>query len=304
MDKEDILQLIEAAKEAKVKHLDLSNKDINELPDEIGSITSLTSLNLSYNEIEELPDSICKLSGLQELFLLRNRIKKLPHGISALSKLKTLDISFNPISGLPADFGYFKSLEYFDASFCKIRRLPIDFSNLISLKHLILDDNPMEFPPLKVINRGLYAIMHFLIIERKKTEASRVALHVINMPEKVQSAFEKYIDYFGQMLSKSSSKDVIFDMSFLNQDFYQNMGFESIAEDDIIDWINSIRTGQLNESKINSSGNLKSFQASSKLMRIKTKLSDLNKSLDKKVAEINDLRSEITKLNDLIDETP
>ena len=58
MEEYEIKCLIERVKEAKCKQLDLSNKDIDELPEEIGELTEIESLDLSFNHIKKLPESI------------------------------------------------------------------------------------------------------------------------------------------------------------------------------------------------------------------------------------------------------
>ncbi len=54
MSERELLKLIAQAEREGWDELDLSDKDLTELPPEIGSLTQLTSLNLSFNQLVEL----------------------------------------------------------------------------------------------------------------------------------------------------------------------------------------------------------------------------------------------------------
>ena len=90
MDRSDLLSFLKRSKANNVTELDLSNKDIHEIPDEIGELHALKILNLSYNNIKEVPTSICNLTSLEKLFLTRNQITRMPSGIGNLVKLKII----------------------------------------------------------------------------------------------------------------------------------------------------------------------------------------------------------------------
>ncbi len=237
MEQTEVLQLIQKAKKAGAEHLDLSNHEITQLPEEIGQLKQLRYLNLGYNQLEVLPGCIRDLTHLEELYLLRNKLSELPVGLEALKKLRVLDLSFNKFKMLPDSFGNFECLEFLDASFCKVERLPISLVQLIGLKHLVLDENPLIFPPQKVVKRGLYATMHYLLIEKRKIESSNVAMHVINMPERLQMAFKKYLQLFGKMVAKANHKELSLDVSFLNHNLYHDVDVEVGLEDTIMEWL-------------------------------------------------------------------
>lgn len=297
MDKADVLQFILRSKQKKATTLDLSNKGITELPDEIGDITWIKTLNLSYNNITFLPSSICNLVNLEKLFLTRNKLTKLPGEIGKLKKLKILDLSYNPILKIPREIGLYSNLDSLDASFCELRSLPIEITNLYGLKTLNLEENPLEFPPQKVIKRGLYAIMHFLTMEKRKEEASRVMMQIFNLPEKIQPAFRQYIRYFNQMVSEANHKDVVFDLNFVNQDFYQEMDLNAGVEGYLYDIIRYIQekvntlkeTGEIDPA-------VSSIFYESRINELKAHLQDFSGSLDDKIDEIKKMKSELKGL--------
>lgn len=174
MEDYEIKYLIERIKNAGCKHLDLSNKDITELPEEIGELTEIESLDLSFNHISELPESIVKLTNLKELFLMRNCVKSLPADIGKLQNLKSLDVSYNPIKSLPAQMGDLVNLQTFDASFCLLHSIPPEMVNLQKITRIHFDENPIDCPPLKVIRRGWNAIKYFLTERGKETSSTTI----------------------------------------------------------------------------------------------------------------------------------
>lgn len=297
MDKSDVLQVILRSKQDNATMLDLSNKGIEELPDELGELTSLKTLNLSYNNITELPDSIILLKNLESLLLTRNKIERLPNGIGNLSKLETLDISYNPIVKIPRELGLYQNLSSLDASFCEIERLPLELTNLISLKDFNIEDNPIEFPPQKVVKRGLYAIMHFLTIEKRKKEASKVMIQIFNLPEKIHAPFRQYLKYFNQMISEANHKEVFFDLNFINQDFYQEMDLNAGVEGylyDIMRYIQEKVDTIKNTDQLNSE--IKSIYFESRMNDLKARLHKFNDSLDDKIDEIKKMKDELSGL--------
>jgi len=172
MEQDEIKYLIDKIKCAGCQHLDLSNKDITEIPEEIGELTNVKSLDLSFNHISKLPDSIAKMTSLEELFLMRNSICELPEGIGNLRNLKSLDVSFNPLKSLPRQMGSLNNLQNFDASFCLLHSIPLEMVNLQKITRIHFDENPIDCPPLKVIRRGWNAIKYFLTERGKGTSTT------------------------------------------------------------------------------------------------------------------------------------
>lgn len=301
MNKSDILNFLKSARDQKSTTLDLSNKNIIELPDEIGDLIDLKVLNLSYNNIVSIPDSICKLENLEELYLLRNQIQKLPANFCSFSKLKLLDVSYNPIVKFPKNIGHCEQLEFLDASYCELRTLPIELTRLIGLRNLNLEENPLHFPPQKVIKRGLYAIMHFLSIEQKKIEASKVMIQVFNLPEKVQGPFRDYIKYFNHMISKKGNQDVLLDINFINQEFYDEMELNSDVETYLFDVMRYIQQKIEHVKSNHSNEEIKDFYIESRVSELKEQLYKFNSSLDNKIDEIKHMKTDLDSLFNLLD---
>lgn len=79
----------------KVEALDLSGKDLEELPGDISKFVNLKSLNLCSNEIEIVSPLIGKLKKLETLNLTRNPLRCLPVEVKGLTELKSL--SYKPV---------------------------------------------------------------------------------------------------------------------------------------------------------------------------------------------------------------
>ncbi|WP_176722477.1 COR domain-containing protein [Candidatus Thiosymbion oneisti] len=88
---------IKSAIKARADRLDLSNMNLEELPADIGDITTLTALDLSSNRLSKLPASIGNLKNLNHLWLYNNNLRFLPAELSNLDKLSTFAIDRNPL---------------------------------------------------------------------------------------------------------------------------------------------------------------------------------------------------------------
>jgi tetratricopeptide (TPR) repeat protein len=82
----------------EVYFLDLSEQDLQSLPQSIGSLTNLRRLDLSNNSLTQLPESICNLQCLEDLDLENNLITGFPDCFRNLPNLKYLNIKLNELS--------------------------------------------------------------------------------------------------------------------------------------------------------------------------------------------------------------
>ena len=70
MTRDEVLAIIEQAKQKNATKLDLSREKLKELPAEIAQLTNLTELYLSNNQLQNLPAEIGQLTNLTGLFYL------------------------------------------------------------------------------------------------------------------------------------------------------------------------------------------------------------------------------------------
>lgn len=296
MDREELVFFIKKAKEKNSKSLDLSNRDLEEIPPEIGELTQLEHLDLSYNYIKKVPREIGKLINLKTLLLLKNQIKALPPTIGHLKSLALLDISHNDFTTFPKEIGFLSNLKSLDASYSELKTLPIEFIELLSLKELYLEENPFEFPPQKVIKRGLYATMHYLTTEKKRLDAAKVMLQVFNMPDSLQAPFQQYLGYFNDLVSNINEKEVRFDVKFIKQeDLDAKIDVKVGVENYLYDFMDFIKT-KIEETK-NSKDEKKFSIVDLQVAELRKQIAEFNNSLESKMNEIQTIQH---KMNDFL----
>ncbi|MHA1991971.1 MAG: leucine-rich repeat domain-containing protein [Candidatus Hodarchaeales archaeon] len=129
-------------KEGRVIELDLSNCNLNEIPEVIFDLTHLKKLYLVNNNLKTLPVKIIKLSNLEVLDLHWNEtFFYLPDEIGSLPKLKRLDFRLNKIKDIPKTIGNLRNLIELDLSWNSISYLPKELYHLENLKVLDVSAN-------------------------------------------------------------------------------------------------------------------------------------------------------------------
>lgn len=294
MDREDLQTIITIAKQDKHQKLDLSNRDIDEIPTEIGELTDLQELNLSYNNIKSLPESISGLKQLNSLLLMRNELTSLPRSIGQLQKLRMLDISYNKLQELPEEIGELSELCTLDASYSLLERLPVEMINLLSLKALYLESNPIVFPPEKIVKRGLYSTMHFLNEVKRNREASKVILQVYNLPQYLQPVFKQYIDCFHEIIASKSSTKIGFDTNFVARENDEIRDIDTTAYlQEFVSFIKQSYGSFKPESLQDGQNKLLAIQHEN----ISLQLTKLNSILDSRKNDILDIQSELHRID-------
>lgn len=147
---EELLAIIEKAARENATSLELPNKGISELPDEIGTLTSLQVLILSNNEITRLPESIGDLISLYSLDLSGNQLTSLPDSIGKLTSLGWLRLDDNQLASLPQSFGTISSLEWLRLDHNQLKSLPQSIGSLKRIRWLYLGNNKLTSLPTSV----------------------------------------------------------------------------------------------------------------------------------------------------------
>ncbi|RDX63358.1 Plant intracellular Ras-group-related LRR protein 9, partial [Mucuna pruriens] len=172
----------------KLKFLNVSGNKLNSLPDSISHCKSLVELDASFNSLTYLPTNIgYQLLNLKKLLIQLNKIRSLPSSICEMKSLRHLDAHFNELQGLPIAIGKLTNLQVLNLSsnFTDLKELPETFGDLINLRELDLsnnqihslpntfgrlnnltvlnlEQNPLEVPPMEIVNKGVQAVKSFM----------------------------------------------------------------------------------------------------------------------------------------------
>lgn len=85
-------------KGSKIRILELSNLELDEIPESISYLKCLDTLNLAGNRLSDLPDSLVENQGITRINLDKNQFQILPLMIEKLKKLNHISLEGNPLS--------------------------------------------------------------------------------------------------------------------------------------------------------------------------------------------------------------
>ena len=123
--------------------LSLAGNNLSCLPPEIGKLRNLEKLQLSGNRLREVPDELCLLDNLEGLWLHGNLLEQLPSDIGALPHLKQLAIAGNRLTSLPESIGLLNALSELVVAGNRLEELPKSIGTLSSLRNLDLHGNQL-----------------------------------------------------------------------------------------------------------------------------------------------------------------
>ena len=142
-----------------IEEISLDNKNIKELPKEIGVLRNLKSLIMYNNKIKSIPKEIGNLNTLLILDLRINKIETIPKELANLKSLQYLDLSQNQIKEIPKEIGSLVNLVKLALNDNHIEHIPVEMGNLHNLKFLDLRYNKIKIIPKEVFNlniKGFY----------------------------------------------------------------------------------------------------------------------------------------------------
>lgn len=180
LDENQLIQLLEDAKENEWTSLDLSNCGLTKLPDELWNLRSLKVLYLgnrigegNHNSFTEISENINKLENLEALSICNIPNIQIPSALKRLPKLSYLDcfgccfakIPDNLINKNIRAIGIecfdsdglsiickMKNLEEIFLTDSQLKSLPIEIGNLTSLRRLHLVNSQVENIPESMQN--------------------------------------------------------------------------------------------------------------------------------------------------------
>lgn len=98
---ETVMSQINEAQTLNIHYLNLSDNQLNKLPNEIGKLSNLRDLTVENNELTSVPQTVGQLSNLVELHLGNNQITSLPQSFSKLGRLQELYLNNNQLTFFP-----------------------------------------------------------------------------------------------------------------------------------------------------------------------------------------------------------
>ncbi|XP_025080166.1 malignant fibrous histiocytoma-amplified sequence 1 homolog isoform X2 [Pomacea canaliculata] len=149
----------------RLQILRCSGNKIREVPRDIRHLAALTDLDISNNRIAVLPTDVFQLPHLEVLNASQNQVGKIPSfNVKVQNRhwISTVDLSENNLAKFPGHLMFLSNK--LDLSSNKIRIL--SWATLKKLdwdKHqeLLLESNPLCYPPPEVCESGLRSIMNF-----------------------------------------------------------------------------------------------------------------------------------------------
>ncbi|KAJ2756449.1 hypothetical protein GGI19_000859 [Coemansia pectinata] len=129
------LAIIREAVEVGDPHIDLSDLQLEAVPDELAELKDLVVLAPSHSMVTDL-----------QLVLSSNNLCHFPLAVCELVNLTTLIISYNRISHLPPEIGNLVNLRELSIAHNSLRVLPLEITKLIRLETLSVFPNPFLEP--------------------------------------------------------------------------------------------------------------------------------------------------------------
>lgn len=165
-----------------LKHLDLKNAELHQLPD-AWHLPKLKTLNLSHNLLTEFPEESV-LEGLPDLNTLNlygNNIAEIILPTSnrkILQKLETLDLGYNELIYLPDELDQVKSLRHLKVVHNCLQTVSMRICEM-DLKTIEVSSNPITEPPSDDCERGVCTMRRYwrrLITEDQKHQKTSLEI--------------------------------------------------------------------------------------------------------------------------------
>jgi internalin A len=176
MKDQETLKIISKAAAEKSSRLNLSGKNLSELPIEITQLSDLKQLLLSKNELRTLPSAFINISQLTYVDLSSNQLSKLPPEIINLPQISWLSLADNKLTQLPSGIGKLSQLKQLVLSDNQLSELLPEVANLSQLTHLILNNNQLTQLPRKIVN-----LSQLKSLELRNNRLSEIPLEIAQL---------------------------------------------------------------------------------------------------------------------------
>jgi Leucine-rich repeat (LRR) protein len=142
-----------------------------------------TALDLTRGGYSTIPEEALNLHHLKSLVMRSNQLTSIPDTISALTSLVMLDVGHNRISKINPVVGSLTSLVDLRVDSNNLRMLPVALLLLSKLQRLDAQNNAMTSPPIVVCDKGVAAVMQFLLAVRDGASSRIMRLDKLGLSE-------------------------------------------------------------------------------------------------------------------------
>ncbi|MGE5517725.1 MAG: leucine-rich repeat domain-containing protein [Bacteroidota bacterium] len=126
---ESIFDIIEGDP-AEVKTLELSERGLEVLPDDIERLINLTGLFVRGNRLSDLPLTLARLPSLRYLSVASNAVSAFPPVLLLMSGLVSLNLAYNPLTVIPREIAALQDLRQLWLYQIDAEDLPVEIGEL------------------------------------------------------------------------------------------------------------------------------------------------------------------------------
>ena len=130
----DLMSFFMKYKGNEIERLYLSNKNLTQIPKEIGYLYNLRILKMDNNELTEVPRELKNLISLKELDLSSNKLTEVPRELGNIPHLEVLKLDDNKLVELPKELGNLYNLKILDLRYNNLKEIPKTIEKIPRLK--------------------------------------------------------------------------------------------------------------------------------------------------------------------------
>ncbi|XP_035697785.1 malignant fibrous histiocytoma-amplified sequence 1 homolog [Branchiostoma floridae] len=158
--------------------LDLTDKHLGQLPDELFDLNELQALKLDKNKNIQLSEKLTRLTNLKLLLLDDCNLKTVPAAVMKLPQLQTLSFSTNENITLPDEMSSLVNLTVLHLDNCKLDTLYPVVLKLLNLQKLNLSNNKKISLPDE-----LYKLNNIIVLSLRQCELGTVPPAVLKLSQ-------------------------------------------------------------------------------------------------------------------------
>lgn len=177
----------------QITSIDLSNQQLEEVPEWLLRYTELKQLNLSHNRLTGLPRWLEEFDKLEELKLNANQLPALPP--ITIASLTQLDLSYNQLETLPKQWTGLPHLVWLNVGYNQLKHLPEAMLELIHLERVVISHNFISHLPIDFIHNGWVTVKE-LVSNYGDISVELVEGYAQELPTMIQVSPQEFTSLF------------------------------------------------------------------------------------------------------------